>query len=85
MIKAVHSFEENVICPYCNEEQDISGWTFYDSGKEKVICQNENCEKDFMVETCIVIEYSTWTMEIQRESDEKLWRWRFRNYNHMWG
>ena len=51
------NYEDNIICPYCNEEDSSENYSGLDKeiSCSEVICPN--CRKNFQVKTSISISY----------------------------
>lgn len=52
-----HQYTKDVICPYCGENMGDDDW--HGSRDKKVICWNEDCEKEFILRIEYDYDYIT--------------------------
>jgi hypothetical protein len=69
-----YEFESEPICPYCDEEFNISDNEAYELCEEswedrEITC--DSCHKDFMVSTCVILNYCTRIMDHDKPKKEE--------------
>lgn len=64
-------YNQYATCPYCGYE-DIDSWEirFDDSPEGSATCTCKRCERDFLVERNVTVEYSTFKIEEKQNEND---------------